>query len=214
MNIFKRVIRGVINRVIYFPDYIEYKKREKRKKRLKNTDFSLIASNCNGGIMLNDLGLRFNSPFINLWLKPDDYIKLLNNLDYYLNCPMMFVKEDNITYPIGELNDVRIYFQHYETNQEALEKWNERLKRFNKDNLFILFSDRDNCTLENLQDFDNLPYKNKVVLTHIPYPNIKSAVYIKGFEDNDSIGDIWANKNKSTNKRYIDVFDYVKWLNG
>lgn len=47
----------------------------KNRERLDNKDFSLLSSNCLGGFILHDLGLRFNSPFINLWLKPGDFIK-------------------------------------------------------------------------------------------------------------------------------------------
>ena len=52
----------------------------RNRKRLKNHDFSLIANNCNGAFILHDLGMRFNSPFVNLWIKPDDYIKILSDL--------------------------------------------------------------------------------------------------------------------------------------
>lgn len=42
----------------------------KNQKRLKNRDFSLLSSNCNGVFILHDLGLRFNSPTVNLWITP------------------------------------------------------------------------------------------------------------------------------------------------
>ena len=47
--------------------------------RLNNNDFSIIASNCNGTFLLHDLGMKFNSPFVNLWMKPDDFIKFLKD---------------------------------------------------------------------------------------------------------------------------------------
>lgn len=47
------------------------------RKRLKNTNVTLITSNCAGGIIYHWLGLKFNSPFINLWLTNDDYIRAL-----------------------------------------------------------------------------------------------------------------------------------------
>ena len=47
-----------------------------QRKRLINRDFSLISSNCNGAVILHDLGLSFKSPFVNLWIKPNDFIKM------------------------------------------------------------------------------------------------------------------------------------------
>ena len=186
---------------------------KKNRSKLKNTDISVISSNCNGGFILHDLGLKFNSPFINLWVKPDDFVKFLSNIHYYLECDMSFVEEPNIDYPIGVLDDVRIYFQHYKTPEEAKNKWIERSKRINFDNLFILFTDRDDCTYQTLSDFDALPYENKVVFTNKPYPEFKSAYYIKGFESEKSVGMCFEYKNCFSVKKYYDDFDYVDWFN-
>ena len=183
------------------------------RARLKNTDFSIIASNCNGGIISHDLGLQFRSPFINLWLKPKEYIKLLQNLKEYMQYELTFIKEDGIDYPIGLLKDVRIYFMHYETEEIAKEKWEARAKRLNYDNLFILFTDRDECSLEDMEAFDNLPYKNKVIFVNKERPNIKSSYYIKGFENEESVGKLGIYIDEKSGKRYLDLFDYVEWFN-
>lgn len=183
------------------------------RMRLKNKNITLISSNCNGGCILNDLGLRFNSPFVNLWIYPDDYIKLLRNIEYYMSCKMDFIREEGINYPIGMLDDIKIYFMHYETEKDALNRWNARKKRMDMDNLFILFSDRDGCTEQNLIEFDSLPHKNKVVFTHLPYKDIASAVYIGGFENESSVGDCNAFIDSISGKKYYDAFDYVKWFN-
>ena len=183
------------------------------RARLKNTDFSIIASNCNGGIISHDLGLQFRSPFINLWLKPKEYIKLLQNLKEYMQYELTFIKEEGIDYPIGLLKDVRIYFMHYETEEIAKEKWEARAKRLNYDNLFILFTDRDECSLEDMEAFDNLPYKNKVIFVNKECPNIKSSYYIKGFENEESVGKLGIYIDEKSGKRYLDLFDYVEWFN-
>ena len=183
-------------------------------KKLKNKDFSVIASNCNGAFLLHDLGMRFNSPFVNLWMKPKDFIKFLSNIKHYLSIDMSFVEEDGIDYPIGALDDVRIYFQHYHSPEEAKSKWYERAKRINFDNLFIMFTDRDNCSYEDLQAFDALPFENKVVFTHISHPEIKSACYIKGWESDASVGNCFEYKSKFSYKKHYDDFDYIGWFNG
>lgn len=181
--------------------------------RLKNKDFSIIASNCNGAFILHDLGLRFNSPFVNLWIKPDDFIKFLKNIHHYLECELSFTEEENISYPIGILDDIRIYFCHHSTKEDARNKWIERSKRINFDNLFIMFTDRDSCSYQNLCDFDALPFKNKVVFTHIPYKEIKSAYYLKGWESESSVGMCFKYKKEHSIKKHYNDFDYVTWFN-
>lgn len=187
---------------------------EKNRKKLTNTNFSLVASNCNGGFILHDLGMRFNSPFINLWIKPKDFIRILSDFREYMDAPLTFVDEDGIDYPIGKLLDAKIYFMHYESEAEAETKWYERKQRIDHDNLFILFTDRDGCTYDDLLDFDKLPFNNKIVFTKKPYPDIQSAVYIKGFENQNSVGNCFDYMPKGLGKKYYDQFDYVSWFNG
>ncbi len=71
------------------------------RKRLKNTNVTLITSNCAGGIIYHWLGLKFNSPFINLWLTNDDYIRALENFDDFINTPILECKTENVDYPVG-----------------------------------------------------------------------------------------------------------------
>lgn len=126
----------------------------RKRKKLTNTTVSIIASNCNGGCILHDLGMRFNSPFENLWMKPKDFIKLLKNMPYYMSCKLDFTSEEGIRYPVGLLDDLRIYFEHYKSESEAKAKWEELTNRINYSNLFVLFSDRDGCTESELRELD------------------------------------------------------------
>ncbi len=61
------------------------------RARLSNYNLSLISNNCNGCIVLHDLGLQFNSQFVNLYLDADDYIRYLENLDYYNSLSPKFI---------------------------------------------------------------------------------------------------------------------------
>lgn len=198
LNIRKR-IRGI------------YLKR--KRSGLVNKDFSLISSNCTGCMILHDLGLKFNSPFVNLWIAPSDYVKLLSNFKEYMQYRLEFIEEPGINYPVALLKDVKIFFQHYHSTEEAERKWNERASRIDYDNLFVLFTDRDGCTFENLAAFDALPYENKVVFVNKPYDNIKSSVYIKGFEKEKAVGSFTEFDGKISFKKHYDQFDYVSWFN-
>lgn len=195
-----------------------YKKREKinrqNKKRLKNINFSLIASNCTGGFILHDLKLKFRSPFVNLYMKPFDFIKYLEKMDYYNLCEFTFESNLGYSYPVGKLDDLTVYFVHYKNKEDAIDSWKRRLERLNKENLFIIMTERDGCTYEDLKRFDKLPYQNKIVFTHKKYSEIKSSYYIKGFEKEKQVGDLFRYKNKWSGKKFYDDFDYVEWFNG
>ncbi len=70
-----------------------------------------------------------------------------------------------------------------------------------------------NESIETIQRFDRLPYENKVIFTHIEYPEFSSAYYIEGFEERDEIGVLTNYKEQFWKRRYLDDFDYVNFLN-
>lgn len=152
---------------------------DRKRKKLTCNNVSVISSNCNGAVMVHDMNLQFNSPFVNLYMMAHDYVKMLQDFEYYMNVELHFIREEGVKCPVGVLDDVKIYFLHYKNEDDARKKWEERIKRIDYDNLYILFSDRDGCTKQYLIKFDNLPFKNKVVFVNKPYPDIKSAFYIK-----------------------------------
>lgn len=132
-----------------------------------------------------------------------------------MNLEFLSQSESKKEYPVGCLGgDVRIYFQHYGSVDEAKQKWIERCKRINFDNIFVLFTDRDGCTYQNLGEFDSLPYENKIVFTNRSYPEINSAFHIRGFEDQDTVGNCFGYLNRFSGVRYYDQFPYVSWFNG
>ena len=185
----------------------------KNRRRLKNTDISIIASTCNGGIISHDLGLEFRSPFVNLWMEPGDYIKLVSNLKEYLQFELNFISEEGARYPVAMLNDIRLFFQHYKTKEEAESCWKRRLKRMNYDNIAVLFTDRDGCTYQMLQAFDSLPYERKVAFTHINYPELQSTYFFDCFANEDEVGVLSEYENERLQIRYLDKYDYVSLLN-
>ena len=124
-------------------------------------------------------------------------------MDFYLTQSLTLVQIEK-SYPVGKLADLEIHFMHYHSEQEANEKWQLRTSRMNFDNLFIMMTDRDGITEKDIQRFDKLPFKNKVIFTHNPYPAFKSTYYIKGFEKQNQVGDIfefsgWNGKNITIN---------------
>ena len=187
---------------------------ENKRRKLKNKNPSIIANNCNGGIIAHDLGLQFNSPLVNAGMYAEYYIKFLNNIEHYLNQELIRVEDDKDGWFVARCDDIQILLGHTKTYEESLANWERRKKRFNPDNMFIIFCDKMGCTYDNIKDFDSLPYAHKVIFTHKPYPEFKSACYIKGFENDGEVGVLSDWKPGFLKRRYLDDFDYVAFLNG
>lgn len=192
-----------------------------RRDRLRLTDAartaSILSMNCIGGILSHDLGLRFLSPTVNLFFRAEDFIKFCEKLDYYLSIEKFVECRDPAiigqrSYPIAFLGDLTLFLVHYRSVAEAQEKWNERKKRINRDNIVLLNTDRESMT-EALKDrFEALPY-HKVMFTHLPDEAHKSCFYIRGYEKETCVG-IITDHDSWDGTRPIDQFDYVSFLNG
>lgn len=183
-------------------------------KRLRNDQFSIISSNCVGGVIYHELGKEFLSPTINLWFTPDEFFRFAENLDYYLSVELNEDMQTDYQYPVGKLDDIHIYFMHYESFQEAKYKWNERVKRINCNSLYIMMVEWPNFGKEQYERFENLPYSNKVLFTAEPHREYPSTYCIPNAKDaNGGLKDILKYKSYFTGKRYIDDFDYVSFLN-
>lgn len=188
--------------------------KELKRLRLKNRDFTIISSNCNGGMIYHDMKLKFLTPTINLSFDMNDFVRFTENLEHYIAQPLTPFSDERFDYPCGMLGDIEVRFNHYCSFEEAQAKWEQRKKRINRNNIFILGIDGDNCTYESIKRFDALPFENKVIFTHKPYPEFKSTYYIKGFEQNGGMGVLSDFKNRFFIRRYLDDFDYVSFLNG
>lgn len=166
--------------------------------------------------MLHELHQPFNTPTINLYITAPDFLKFVKNLEYYLSLePVEDKSQIEIPFPVGVIDDVHIYFMHYQTFESAKEKWETRKRRVNLDNIYIIMAQSSElCTDAIVEEFDQLPYKNKVIFTAKDYPSIKSAYHIPGSETkNNCIRDLCSYKSKFSGRRWLDDYDYVSFFN-
>lgn len=105
-----------------------------KRSRLKNITPTIISSNCNGEYWYYDMKLKFLSPTINLSFDMNDYVKMLENLSWYMKQPVLPYEDKRFDFPTGRIGDIEIRFNHYKTFTEAVYKWEERKKRINWDN--------------------------------------------------------------------------------
>ncbi len=134
-------------------------KQWSERHKLKFTDFTIISNNCWAGTAVyQPFGLKYNTPTVGLFIMDEDYMRMLENLDYYLSLDLRFIAPKDskyynkisnngkrgVTYPIALLgDDVEIHFLHYHSQEEAQQKWQRRCKRINKNRILIKMSLRD-----------------------------------------------------------------------
>ena len=105
----------------YYRRIVEKYRVNNSRKTVDLSDITLLSQNCIGGVMYHDCEAKFLSPMVNLYMMPSDFLKFVNNFEYYLSeAPVVC---DGEKYPIGTFSDgLKINFMHYDSKEEALEK--------------------------------------------------------------------------------------------
>ncbi|MGJ8697652.1 MAG: DUF1919 domain-containing protein [Verrucomicrobiaceae bacterium] len=136
--------------------------------RLKDTPFAIITDNCWGFHIYQTLKRPYNTPFVGLYLYPDCYLRLLENFDRLFTHEITFSKESHHfdsppAHPVGKLwDDIEIHFLHYDSVEEAKEKWTRRTERLaaaiaGGTPLVYKMCDNWKATPEHFQRFHQLP---------------------------------------------------------
>lgn len=187
-----------------------------RHRAIRNKEVTIISNNCWGGFMYQSCNLPYSSPFVGLYLYAPEYIALLRNLKANLAQPLHFIKHEESKYKgvvspqyiIGVLGDtgIEIVFMHYQLEEEILKTWNRRLKRINWDNMIVKFSDTAyGCTDALIEEFDQMPFANKVCFTSKASSKCKCVIPMKEYEGKEYVLYEWA-----YTYRY---YDFVKEAN-
>lgn len=188
---------------------------------------SIVTETCLGGTLSNNLGLPFCSPFVNvrIGIQKNDYFRLLDKLDWYMNqSPTEYPKikdakynwngwEGRVNFPKLWYDDILIHGFHYRSQQEFLDIWEERRKRYNPENkvIFKILYDE-----EDVEKFEQLEYLRKIGLYYkkTNYENIVVTC------NKDGISDKYAYQYASYIYDWIkngEIFKYVdifRLLNG
>lgn len=145
---------------------------------------SIISNNCAGWCLYKSMRLPYDSPTIALQIMPEEFTKFCKDFKHYMSLPLMeytLRSERHISYlkrlyqgpvnypvdfPIGIVGDIMIAFQHYNSFQEAKEKWDRRKARIDYDNLnFIFVLDYDRYA-EEAQEFSEANLDHGFVFTN------------------------------------------------
>jgi len=135
---------------------------------IANSELSIVSNNCWGGILFNTLGLEYRSPFKNVSFSDEDYIRLLENFNYYMEASPRWDGDWDIDTNSGKqipllwLNDVRIRCNHELNPDEAIKTWNRRRKKINYENLLFEMYTESRTVAER---FDALNLGNRICFT-------------------------------------------------
>lgn len=183
-----------------------------RKEFNYSKNYSIISSNCISGEIYHDLDLKFLSPTINVWFTEKDFLKIALNPEYYFKKELNFVYDEQYNYPVGLIDDVKIYFLHYNTEQEARQKWNERCQRLDYNNLYIIMSDLELSDEEFIKFQEIRNCKKKILFTTNPKrADFPDVFYIKKYKPNSYVRK-YAVKRANGFIDYELFWDFSKWL--
>ena len=193
-----------------------------RRKKIKYDNFSIISNNCWGGMIYESYRMKKLSPTVGLYFYADDYIKFIKDIKMYLKSDLTFIKANESkwkdsfndkrigSFPIGKIKDIEIFFLHYKSEKEALEKWNRRIKRINYEKIIFKFNDQNGCNENHVNEFFSLPYKNKLFFTVKDW-KIKNNYCIK-INQKFNREYIYASKEPFGKNKYIDMNEYINNL--
>lgn len=188
------------------------------KPMIRNKEFCLISNNCIAGLIYHDLSLEFKSPIINMFIRANDYILFLNNIDYYLTEELIESNSNENDYPIGTIGKagkmITLHFLHYEDFNQAKIKWDSRKKKVNKENIFVLaeYLPEDGWTNKILERFEDIPYLRKKIIIS---SSLKDEISIRSSDIIYVEGSNFANWKTSTwriwEKGYDDC-NLIEWI--
>lgn len=172
--------------------YAQRKKRlrlvKKMKANLREKDFSIISQNCIGGIFYYDMEMQFTSPTIDLYLKGNDFVTFVSNLEYYCSLELKMTWGEE--YPIGYLEDIAIYFMHYSTCQEAEAAWERRKTRINLEKILVLCTDMEEFTDEVYRRWKKIPYSKLLFTANRKYANESDSIFFSKYEKQGVVSDL------------------------
>jgi uncharacterized protein (DUF1919 family) len=181
------------------------------KHKLTNNSFSIFCSNCIGGIIYHNMNLQFQSPTINLWIKNKDFIKMMQNLEHYLESELVEVFDKTVKYPIGMIDDVLIHFNHYKSFNEANIKWNERKQRIDFENLYFMLSD-EGLSYDDIVALENVRCKRLIIFTAKDY-GLPYCFQLKKYQNKKHVG-LYSVLDLNGLRPFEKEFNYILWLNG
>lgn len=167
--------------------------------KVKQSHITLITESCYGGLIYHRYGLQFTSPFINIRINQYDYLKILENFEYYIKQPLVLKHEwdsrDKFSvttmrkgidwgfcgFPVFFLGDVEVNAVHAYDVNDFQNKWTERKDRMNFENLFAMMVIEND---EIAERFSALQFDHKLGF-YYKDTGLKDILYLKEYDNHD-----------------------------
>lgn len=181
----------------------------RKRKELKVKEFTIISQNCIGGVFYHDMGLRFMSPTVNLYIPEPGFIKMVKNLEKYMAADP--VVRWNGLYPVGLLcEDVTIHFLHYSSCEEAFQCWQERKSRILWDRIVVVATDRDGFSKQLFEEWKQIPYPKILLTVHEEYAGDSGTVLYREYLKDGEVPDLIPRREFYRDNLLIKVINYYQ----
>lgn len=151
------------------------------KSDLKKKDVTVVSQNCIGGVFCHDMELEFSSPTVNLFFKADDFVKFVLNLEYYMSLPLCMKWGEE--YPIGILDNIRIFFMHYHTCKDAVDSWERRKQRMDYSQIIVLCTDMEGFSEKTFEEWNKINYPKLLFTANQKFVNKDSLFFPEYVKD-------------------------------
>ncbi len=189
--------------------------RKKEFQRLKRSDFSLICSNCVAGLFYHSYNLPFLSPTINTDFNGEGFLVFANDLEVYLNKPILDEHLTKDGFIAGTLSEYEIIFPHSKTFEEATHEWNRRKERINFNNVIVMWNAKEKIVDSKLVClFDKLPYRKMMFTIDESLKNHPNTIFMKEFKTFSSMPLLTYRTNYKGQRLYEYYFDWISFING
>lgn len=187
----------------------------KNRKLLTNRTFSIISNSCIGNVIYHKLGVPYLSPFIGISFDNKVFPVLARDIKSYMSEKLNFVNMGTL-YPTAYLGDILLHFEHYNSNEQALDSWNRRKLRVDYDNLFFVMSDRPTkmaITESDILKLKSVSCRGKVVFSILDIPEVDYIIHLPKDNKLECVNDYMKRKNYLGKWEWENYFNYVLWLN-
>jgi uncharacterized protein (DUF1919 family) len=124
-----------------------------------------------GGQLYRQLHLAYNTPTVGLWVHPRDYLNYIDQFEIAHKNDLKFIQGDK-NYPVANLSGIEIHFMHFDSEQEAKDKYYRRLGRLNKNKMFTKIDfGKPGYTLQDIERWNQMRIPNSVAF----YPSCIEA---------------------------------------
>lgn len=195
------LLRSRINKYVY-PQYVGEK-----------SGISMISQNCIGGVLMHEYNMKFLCPTINCYMSMPDFVSFCENLPSNLKVDLREKKDEtDHAFPVARVGELELIAVHYKTFDEFQNAWNRRRQRVNLNKILLIMTDRDGFTEDLLPRIAKLPYE-KVLFSHVDYPEYDFVCKIPGFKNAQTVGSVTDFIGMSR-KRLYSYCSFRKYFDG